>query len=200
LGSLTVTDSAANSPQILQLTGAGVDFALAPDGNTSLTISSGQNAVFPLLLSSAANVTGTAAIVCTGMPANSTCNVNPASVALGGTATVSVTVLTGVASTSSSQKSPLNTYRVLFLTSLMPLSLLPLRRHRLRRLTCGVVLCMLLAASGCGAGRTIPVQGGTSSTSPLPSGPATPAGTYTIVASATSAGLTRTVNLTLIVR
>jgi Transmembrane protein 131-like N-terminal len=200
LGSLTVTDSAPNSPQILQLTGAGVDFTLTPDGSTSLTIINGQNAVFPLLLSSGANVTGTATIACTGMPANSTCNVNPASVALGGTATVSVTVLTGVASTSSSQSLPLKQYRVLFLASLMPLSLLTLRRHRLRRLTCGVVLCMLLAASGCGAGRTIPVQGGASSTSPPPSGPATPAGTYTIVASATSAGLTRTVNLTLIVQ
>jgi hypothetical protein len=82
----------------------------------------------------------------------------------------------------------------------MPLGLLTLRRQRLRRLTWGVVLCVLLAASGCGAGRTIPVQGGTSSTSPPPSGTVTPAGTYTIVASATSAGLTRTVNLTLVVQ
>jgi len=72
-----------------------------------------------------------------------------------------------------------------FLATLIPLSLLTLRRHRLPRLTSGVLICLLLAASGCGAGRTIPLESGTSPSSPPPSGPATPAGTYTVVASAT---------------
>ncbi len=39
-------------PRRLSLTGDGVDFTLNPNGGTSLTITSGQNAVFPLLLSS----------------------------------------------------------------------------------------------------------------------------------------------------
>jgi hypothetical protein len=55
-----------------------------------------------------------------------------------------------------------------------------------------------LAASGCGAGREIPLSSG--SNPGTPTGPVTTAGTYTVVAAATSAGLTRSVNLTLIVQ
>jgi hypothetical protein len=98
-GSLTVTDNAPNSPQTLSLTGTGVDFTLDPNGGTSLTIANGQNAVYPLLLTSAANIPGTATFTCTGAPANSTCNITPSTVALGSTTTISVTVLTGVSST-----------------------------------------------------------------------------------------------------
>jgi len=58
---------------------------------------------------------------------------------------------------------------------------------------------MLLAVSGCGAGREIPLTSGPGSGLPT-SGSSTPAGTYTVIASAGSAGLTRTVNLTLIVQ
>jgi hypothetical protein len=197
-GLLTITDNAQSSPQTLQLTGAGVDFTLTPDGSTSVTITSGQNAVFPLLLTSAANIPGTVTFTCPGIPANATCNVTPASVALGNTTTVSLTILTGVTTTSSAVPLPLNKNRVLWLAALLPLSFLGLRRHRLPRLAAGALLCMLLAASGCGAGREIPLVSGPGS-GPT-SGPATPAGTYTVVASAGSAGLTRTVNLTLIVQ
>jgi hypothetical protein len=200
-GSLTVTDDAPNSPQVLQLTGNGVDFTLTPDGSTSVTISSGQNAVFPLLLASAANVSGTVAIACTGIPANSTCNVTPANAALGGTSTVSVTVLTGVTSVAAASSSfPAKSHGLLWLAALLPITLLALRRHRLPQLVSAGLLCLLLTASGCGAGRTIPLQGGSTSGTPPPSSPVTPAGTYTIVASATSAGLTRSINLTLIVQ
>jgi hypothetical protein len=199
-GTLTVTDDAPNSPQVLQLTGVGVDFTLTPDGSTSVTITNGQNAVFPLLLASASNISGTVTIACTGIPANSTCNVTPASVALGGTATVAVTVLTGVSSASASRSSTAKGHGLLWLATLLPVTFLALRRRRLPQLTSGVLLCLLLAASGCGAGRSIPLQGGSTSTSPPPSSTVTPAGTYTIVASATSAGLTRAINLTLIVQ
>jgi hypothetical protein len=199
-GSLTVIDDAPNSPQVLQLTGTGVDFTLTPDGSTSLAISSGQSAVFPLLLASAANISGTVVIACTGVPANATCNVTPAKAALGGTTTISVTVLTGVASASASQPSTPKGRSLLWLAALLPMSLLALRRHRLPQLISAGLLCLLFTASGCGAGRTIPLQGGSTSSSPPPSSTVTPAGTYTIVASATSAGLTRSINLTLIVQ
>jgi hypothetical protein len=197
-GVLTITDNAPNSPQTLQLTGSGVDFTLGPDGSTSVTISNGQSAVFPLLLTSAANIPGTVTFACTGMPANATCNVTPASVALGNTTTVSVTVLTGVTTTSSAAPLLLKRNRVLWLATLLPLSLLALRRNRLPRLATGALLCVLIAASGCGAGREIPLGSGPGSGAPA--GPPTPAGTYTVVASASSAGLTSTVNLTLIVQ
>ncbi len=100
-GTLAVTDNAASSPQTLTLTGNGVDFTLNLNGSAGLAITNGQNAVYPLLLSSAANVSGAATFTCTGAPANSTCNVTPSIVPLGSTTTVSVTVLTGVSSTAS---------------------------------------------------------------------------------------------------
>jgi len=194
-GSLTVTDNAANSPQVLSLIGTGVDFALNSNGTTSLTIANGQNAVYPLLLSSAANVPGTATFTCTGAPANSTCNVTPASVALGSATTVSVTVLTGVTSTAASARPRMHRTNIAWFATLFPLSLLTLRRSR-RSYVVVVLLGCLIAGTGCGAGRAIPLGSGSNPT-PIP---VTPAGTYTVVASASSGGLTRTVNLTLIVQ
>jgi hypothetical protein len=199
-GTLAVTDNAPNSPQTLSLTGSGVDFTLDPNGGTSLTIVNGQNAVYPLLLSSAANVAGTATFTCTGAPANSTCNITPSSVALGTTTTISVTVLTGVSSTAQSSRPRTNRLGMVWLAALLPLSLVGLRRTRTRRswLASSLLLGCLVAATGCGAGRAIPLQSG-SNPNPTPI-PITAAGTYTIVASASSGGLTRSVNLTLIVQ
>ncbi|HWW98871.1 MAG TPA: choice-of-anchor D domain-containing protein, partial [Edaphobacter sp.] len=199
-GTLTVTDNAPNSPQTLSLTGSGVDFTLDPNGGTSLTIVNGQNAVYPLLLSSAANIPGTATFICTGAPANSTCNITPSSVALGNTTTITVTVLTGVSSTAQSSRPLVNRPGMFWLATLLPLGLVALRRTRrswVRSWVASfVLLACLVGATGCGAGRAIPLQGGSNPGQPIP---ITPAGTYTIVASASSGGLTRSVNLTLIV-
>jgi len=197
-GTLSVTDSDGSSPQTLALSGTGVDFQLTTNGISSVTIANGQNAVFPLLLSSAANVPGSVTFTCAGMPANSTCNITPSTVPLGNTTTVSVTVLTGVASTAPSYRSSATRPTLLWFAMLSPLGLLALRRTRRAGLAGFVVMCLLLSASGCGAGRTIPLSDG-SSPNP-PQGPVTAPGTYTVVASAASAGLTRSVNLTLIVQ
>ncbi|MCU1250710.1 MAG: BNR/Asp-box repeat protein [Edaphobacter sp.] len=196
-GSLTVTDNAPNSPQTLSLTGTGVDFTLDPNGGTSLTIVNGQNAVYPLLLSSAGNIPGTATFTCTGAPANATCNITPSSVALGNTTTISVTVLTGVSATAQTLRPMMNRPGMFWLATLLPFSFVALRRTRRSWLAGTMLLGCLVAATGCGAGRAIPLQSG-SNPNPTPI-PITPAGTYTIVASASSAGLTRAVNLTLIV-
>ncbi|NYF50096.1 choice-of-anchor D domain-containing protein [Tunturiibacter gelidoferens] len=197
-GSLTVTDSAGNSPQKLSLTGPGVDFTLTTNGITSVSITSGQNAVFPLLLSSSSNVSGTVTFTCAGIPANSNCNVTPSSIPLGGTTTVSVSVLTGVAPASPSIRSWINRPGILLFATLFPFGLLVLRPARRTSVAGFALLCLLIAASGCGAGREIPLTSG--SNPGAPSGPVTTAGTYTVVAAATSAGLTRSVNLTLIVQ
>ena len=95
-GTVTFTDNATNSPQTLVLSGTGVDFALASNGPASITISSGQSATYALLLTSIAGLPGTATFTCAGVPAHSTCTVNPASAALGGVTNVSVTVATGL--------------------------------------------------------------------------------------------------------
>jgi hypothetical protein len=197
-GAITVVDGAPSSPQTLSLTGSGVDFSLSEDGSTSVTITSGQNAVFPLLLTSAPNTPSMVTFTCSGIPANSTCNITPSSVALGSTTTVSVTVITGVSTTASSVPEATRSRRVLWLAALLPFGVLRLGRTRWSRLVCASLIGLLIAASGCGTGRIIPLESGSGSSTP--SGPATEAGTYTVVASATSAGLTRTINLTLVVQ
>ncbi len=196
-GMLSVTDNTANSPQTLSLTGTGVDFALSPNGGTNLTISNGQNAVYPLLLSSSANIPGTATFTCTGAPKNSTCNITPSSVALGTTSTISVTVLTGATAATDSSPSREIPRKVFWAIVLLPSGLIALRRRQRVSLGALIAVICLILPTGCGSGRAIPLDG--SNPNP-PNNPITPPGTYSIVVSAASAGLTRTVNLTLIVQ
>jgi hypothetical protein len=192
-GTLTVSDSAPNSPQVLHLSGNAVDFALVPDGNTTVTVNSGDNAVFPLLFTSSTSLP--VSFTCSGAPLNAVCNITPSSVTGGATTTVSVTVLTGT--TTASLLPPAYTVPggMVWLAALLPLGLLTLRRSRLLSL---LILCCLLLPVGCGTGRQLPSSGSTGS-SPGQT-PVTPAGTYPIAVSATSAGLTRTITLTLIVK
>jgi hypothetical protein len=192
-GSLTVVDNAGSSPQSLQLTGMGVDFALTASGSGTATISAGGQAVYPMLLTSAVGIPGTIAFSCGPVPAHSTCSVNPSSPALGGTSTITVTVATNVAGAALHM---LGEKQMVWLAGLMPLGLLGFGRRRLGRLSGVAILCGVFAVAGCGASRTIPGTGpGGGST-----GNPTPSGTYNLVVSGTGAGLTRTVGLTLIVQ
>jgi hypothetical protein len=182
-------DNAGSSPQSLQLTGMGVDFALGANGSTTQTITAGNQAAYGLLLTSVAGVPGTVVFSCAAAPANATCTVSPATPSLGGTTAITVTVATNVASL----RLP-GERRWMWLAGILPLGLLGLRRRRLRRL-CGIaVVCGALAMAGCGASRLIPetsAGGGT--------GSPTPGGTYNLTVAGTSAGLTRSVELTLVV-
>jgi hypothetical protein len=196
-GAFTVTDNAASSPQSLQLTGTGVDFALNANGSTTATISAGGEAVYPLLLSSAAGVPGTVAFACTSIPAHATCVVSPATAALGATTTVTVTVATSVAGAELRWPQLPGKQHPIWLATLLPLGLLGLGRRSARRLRALAMLCCVLLVAGCGVTRLIPSTGGSSSTGPATP---TPSGTYNIVVSATSVGLTRNINLTLIVQ
>jgi hypothetical protein len=187
-GTLTVLDNAANPSQLIPLAGSAIDFTLATNGPSTVTVSNGLSATFPLLLSSDASVTGTAIFTCAGAPANSTCNITPASAALGSATTVSVTIQTGVAATSQNIFA-----HNLWWATLIPVGLLGLRR----RFLCAVLLSTLILCAGCGSGRMIPpasAPGGGGSTA------TTPSGTYNITVAAASAGLVRTVNLTLVVK
>ena len=67
-GLLTLTDNAAGGSQSVNLSGTGVDFALTPAGMTSVTVSSGTSATFPLLLTSMSGLSGNVALSCTGTP------------------------------------------------------------------------------------------------------------------------------------
>ena len=187
---------------MLALQGTGVDFALAANGANSVTVSSGGSAVFPLLLTSDAGTPGTAALACSGAPANAICMVEPSSVPLGGTATISATVETGVTAAAMLQERPDRQTRGVWWAMVLPLALFGTARGRRRFAIVRMALLAgmaLVLASGCGSGRTIPPSGGGGSGG-SGSGPVTPSGTYTITVSATSAGLTRSVASTLVVQ
>ena len=187
-GALTFTDNAANSPQTLALSGSGADFSLAVNGPASQTIASGQTATFALFLSSASSVAGAVPFTCSGVPAHALCTVNPSTGALGGTSSVSVTIATGLTMASAAPApAPWSSMRGVWLAGLLPLALLR-RRRRL-----GVLL--LLALAGCSTPRTQPATG-----TPVPVATPTPSGTYTILVAGSSAGLVRSVSLTVVVQ
>ncbi len=207
-GSISVADNAAGSPQTIPLQGTGVDFTLNANGASSVTVTSGESAVYPLLLSSAAGVPGSAALTCTGVPADATCLVVPSSAPLGGSTTLTATVETGVTASAASNRAPPDAsgrgWRGVSWAIALPagLAFSVLRRRRGRPLPALFGLAVLLGvlcATGCGSGRLIPGSGGSGGSGSSPP-PTTPSGTYTITVAAASAGLTRSVALTLVVQ
>lgn len=187
-GTLTLVDSAGT--QTVALAGTGIDFALTANGPTSATLASGATASYSLQLSAPAGVTGTAALTCTGAPTHSICTVTPTSAALGGTVAVSVSVQTGT-SKAALEKPRWSAGATVWLALMLPLGLLARRRRPAVLLS----MVLLFVIAGCGAGRQIPPGG-----IDFPTQNNTPAGTYTLTVSASSAGLTRSVPLTLVVQ
>ena len=195
-GSFTITSNAATSPQTATLTGVGVDFTFAPNGPTTISIASGQAATYAMLLGAAASLPGSVAFTCAGVPAHALCTVNPGSSTLGASSVISVTVATGLSSAAIQPPSlPSFLSQSVWLALLLPC--LPwLRRHRRSRaFACLCVTLVLLSAGGCTAGRTLPSSTGTSPTTAV-----TPNGTYTLLVAGSSAGLVRSVTLTLVVQ
>ena len=194
-GSIVITSNAPT--QTAQLAGTGIDFQLVSNGDTSVSISSGGNAVFPLLMRPLVNTADPVTYTCTGAPANATCKITSQYSDLSATGTVSLTVLTG---TTTAKRIPLAA-AVLLPVLLMPVWML--RRRSLPGALCGLLMLVgCFEMSGCGTARTI-ADSGTGSSSGgggSTSGPVTPTGSYNIIASATAAGVTHTVSLTLVVK
>ncbi|HEY4380311.1 MAG TPA: choice-of-anchor D domain-containing protein, partial [Acidobacteriaceae bacterium] len=189
-GSLVVVDNAPTSPQRVSLTGAGVDFALTANGSTTQTIATGGQAVYPLLLTSAAGQPGTVAFTCSPLPAHATCTVNPSPGAMGGTSTITVTVATSVAG--AELRWP-DARQMVWFAVLVPLWF---GRRRLRRVGLAALVGCVLLVAGCSASRLIPVSGGGGGGAGNP----TPSGTYNLTVTGTNAGLVRSVGLTLVVQ
>jgi len=191
-GSLTISDNTASATQSVSLTGVGVDFSLSANGPTSVTVGSGGSASYPLLLSSLASVSGNVALSCSGAPTNSHCTVSPATPVLGSTVTLTATVQTGVqAKLKPSGIAPWRRGEPILLALLVPLAIGWRRRWRMGAAV--LVFGAVVLLSGCGSGREIPTSGVGSASYP------TPTGTYNLMVSATSAGITRSVPLTLVV-
>jgi FG-GAP-like repeat/Abnormal spindle-like microcephaly-assoc'd, ASPM-SPD-2-Hydin len=218
--SLSVSDNATGSPQMIALAGAGPDFSVTPATSTS-TVSPGNTATYSISIAPAAGFAQSVALTCTGAPALSTCTVSPASLNLSGvaqTATVSVTTTAAVAAlVYPGDNNPLGKINarvialafallaicmliVSFLRAQKIAVFLSIRRTRVRYapIALGLLLCAALALTSCGGS-----SGGNSGGGGTGS-PGTAAGTYTLTVTATStsgsATLTHTTKLTLVVQ
>ncbi len=187
---VTLTDNAPSGTQTALLTGTGVDFTLTPSGPTTVALSSGTSAMYPLLLSSLSTLSGAVAISCSGAPSHSTCTASPNTPSLGGTTSIVVTVATGVARLDAPVL-PHHPHDEIYLALILPVALLALRRRRI--LSALVALTVVCALTSCSSGRLIPTDSSPVSTP-------TPTGTYSLVVSASSTGITHTVSLTLTVQ
>jgi len=95
---VTLTDDAPDSPQVVDLTGnANPAFVAgaAPGGSTAAAVSAGQSAQFQLRLTPGTGYSGTISLTCSGAPLGAACQV-PSSIALtnGAPASFTVTVTT----------------------------------------------------------------------------------------------------------
>ena len=196
VGTLTILDTTTGSPHVLGLGGTGVDFAVAADGQTSATIANGSSAAFPLLVSSNTTVGGTAMVQCSGMPANSTCVLSPTNVTLGGTTLVIATVSAGVSTTAAVAQER----TTLWLAMVVPGAMLLFFRRR-GGVRPGLVVLLLVAGglTGCGVGRAMP-GAVASAGAGTPASVTTPAGTYAITVTVTSAGLAREISFAVTVQ
>jgi hypothetical protein len=196
-GALTIVDSAAGSPHTVALSGMGVDFALAANGPVSQTIAAGGSATYALMLTGAAGLPGTAAMGCTGAPASATCVVTPAGPPIARSTLVTVTIATTSAEMRMPRRPGERRHEV-WLVLMLPVGLLLVRRGRLKGLVALVLVSGVVGLGGCSASRLVPTTSG--SPGGGSGGGATPKGTYNVTVSGTSAGLTRSVGLTLVVQ
>ncbi len=188
-GTLSLTTNAPTPVQTISLSGTGIDFTLTATSPTTATLTSGANsnsATYSLQISSLSTLSGNIALACTGAPVNSTCTIAPPTASLGATTPLVVTIATGTTLAQSH-----HTPSAIYLALLAPLALLFRRKHR-RSLK---LTLALLALTGCASNRIIPP----STATPVNYLP-TPAGTYNLTITATAAGLTHTVPLTLVIQ
>jgi hypothetical protein len=196
---LTITDDAANSPQMVTLnaTAAPAAMIVAAAGATlSASVSAGQTASFNLQATPGAGFSGTLAFTCSGMPMGTKCGVPSVTVTNGATAsfTVSVTTSGSAPAVYGAPRSfhgvprmvPVATTLLLLLLAFF-LGLKRRERAKIPAITIdwkrvAALACLAFLVNGCGGG------GANSGQQPPPL--ITPTGTYTLVAtpSATPAG------------
>jgi VCBS repeat protein/centrosomal CEP192-like protein/FG-GAP repeat protein len=206
VASVAITDDASGSPQMISLTGTGTDFTIdvAAGGSNTATVAAGQPAAYNLQVTPMSGFNGAVTLSCSGAPSQATCTPSVPSVAPSGNAasTFAVNVTTTAPSILVPRGMP-RTYPpltwiriilpwVLAFTIMLLLARLVGARHGAKWAFAPMVVVLLGAlvwTSGCGGGSG---GGGVHN-------PGTPKGTYTLIVTGTSNGVSHTKNLTLAV-
>jgi len=199
-GTLTITDNAPGSPHIVSLSGIGATISMAPPpgGSTSLTVTPGDTANYPISVSGTTGLVVTLNLTCASAAPYTKCSVSPSTVTLGGPTppTVVVTVQTNCnpAMVGPARRWPPPTlpapFAALWLGTIVLYVLMRrlMPNSRLTRVAPALGLLLLVVTwAGC-----------VSNPPPaIPGAPTTPAGTYMITVTANGMNVTQMVHLTL---
>jgi len=197
-GTLTITDSAPNSPQTISLTGTGASpglaLGIAPGGSRSATIAAGTTATYSLSIGGA-GISGTASLSCTGAPTGATCVV-PATEAVSATTATdfNVSVTTTSSTTGALRQRDFRQLPWLWASAVMGWVMLPGKARTKRSALCRLWwLPLLLLTFLCSCG------GGSNGSGGGKSG-GTPAGNYTLTVTAAVGSTSQPMSLTLTVQ
>ena len=197
VGSITITDNGAGSPQAILVTGTGIQTPPFQISSLSATpsIPAGKTAQYVLSVTSPVGFSQPVGLTCSA-PATITCTVSPSIVTPTATQTaaslltISTALRTAVPPSSGIKIDPLNllrqfgrTWLILLAVALMILTVAGLRRRPISA-AFGFAVVLLLASVACGGGP-----------SGVPAG--TPAGTYQITVTGTSGSVIVPATLTL---
>ncbi len=223
---LSLADNASGSPQMIALsgTGTGAFCFLVPSGaSLSTSVSPGQTGSFALQLEAANGFTGNVGLACAGAPSASTCTIAPGTVDIGGSQIsafqVNVATSSGVAAAvlrgprrfmpGKGRESTRATELAVCLFLIAFVCAAGIKRERIPRkevfprglkgrlvrrtaILAGVTFAVAISLAACG---------GSSAPASVPSDPATPAGTYSIVVTGTtSSGASQSMTLSLVVQ
>jgi hypothetical protein len=199
-GTLTLTDNAANSPQVVVLSGSAADFSIeaASGSSTTATISGGQTATYNLQIQGN-QLSSIVGLSCLNAPPYAACTLSSTNVSVAGIAPVPFQVL--ISTTGGSGVFPFEddkriggrlTLALVFSSALLLLATWFRARRSLLRdcLAFCTLIAVLAAIWGCGGGGGSATVGSSG----------TPAGTYTLTVTGQSENGTRSINLTLIVQ
>jgi hypothetical protein len=196
-GTLTVSDSAANSPQTVSLSGNVSMGLTTPSGSSpSATVAAGGTASYTLAIGGG-GFAGTASLSCTGAPTGASCSV-PATESVSATTPTNFTVSVSTTSRTVSSFRPFKDLNgsPLWAVIILGVIIQPVWGHRRRavRKIFWVVPLLFLLLCSCGGGNG---AGPNPNPSPSPNPNGTPAGTYTLMVTATSGSMIQSVVLTL---